>query len=119
MVEVNVWCQNRNMSSLVEDIVLWFTKTHNIKDIGVSVFLKDRYKDIDCWGLCSKTSNTDYHISVCTDQSLRDFVATLMHELVHVQQWVNEDWTGTGEREAQSKQYLLADKFWKSKKRDL
>ena len=52
-------------------------------------------------------------ISVATDQNFRDFVATLMHELVHVQQWELDKWEGDGEKEAESRQYELADEFWK------
>ena len=50
---------------------------------------------------------------MATDQYLRDFVATLMHELVHVLQWERDEWEDDGEKEAEDKQYELADEFWK------
>jgi hypothetical protein len=47
------------------------------------------------------------------DKYLRDFLATLMHELVHVLQWERGEWEDDGEKEAEDKQYELADEFWK------
>ena len=55
----------------------------------------------------------NYNIDIATDQSLRDFIATLMHEMVHVLQWERGSWKGEGEREATQLQYELADDFWR------
>ena len=71
------------------------------------------YKHLDCWGTCHEGDDDDYVINVATDQSIRDFLATLMHELVHVLQWERGTWKGDGEEEAEKKQYKFADKFWK------
>tara|TARA_R100001082_G_scaffold110949_2_gene92560 strand:- start:118 stop:441 length:324 start_codon:yes stop_codon:yes gene_type:complete len=54
-----------------------------------------------------------YVIEVSIDQSLRDFVATVVHEMVHVKQWLRQRWWKDGEGEANRLQYKLADKFWK------
>ena len=51
-------------------------------------------------------------MTVASSQSLRDFVATLMHEMVHVNQYVTGEWEGD-EAEASSREYDLADAFWK------
>ncbi len=42
-----------------------------------------------------------------------DFLATLMHEMVQVHQWERDEWEGDGKKEAEQKQYKLADEFWK------
>ena len=70
---------------------------------------------LECWGESYKQdlAKNNYVISVATDQNLRDFVATLMHELVHVHQWERDEWEDDGEKEAEDKQYELADEFWK------
>ena len=49
---------------------------------------------------------------ICTNQNLRDVVATICHEMVHVQQWVRDSWYGDGEPEAEERQYQLADDYW-------
>ena len=51
---------------------------------------------------------------VAFNQDLRDYIATLVHELVHVKQWETNKWTGDGEKEAEKLQYKLTDKLWKN-----
>ncbi len=70
---------------------------------------------MNCWGEAEQICEGEYRIKVCTNQSLRDFVATVMHELVHVQQWETGVWKGDGEKEAEKRQYKLADEYWKGK----
>ena len=97
---------------LSESAVGWFLDKHRLSDTCVLVNLQTS-KQLDCWGTCHEGDNDDYIINVATDQSIRDFLATLMHELVHVLQWERGTWEGDGEEEAEKKQYKLADKFWK------
>ena len=107
-----------NHRELVTSVVHWFlgrycmnrkSQEHRILEIN----LKD-YKTMKCWGECSEGSDgIDYVIDIATNQSLRDFIATLMHELVHVLQWERGSWKGEGEREASQLQYELADDFWR------
>ena len=70
------------------------------------------YKDIECWGECKEGKDVDYIIDIATDQSLRDFLATLMHEMIHLRQWETDRWEEDGEIEAEKLQYKLADDFW-------
>ena len=53
----------------------------------------------------NRNKKNNYVIDLATDQFLRDFLATLMHELVHVHQWERDEWEGDGEKEAENKQY--------------
>ena len=97
---------------LSESAVGWFLDKHKLFDTCVLVNLQIS-EHLDCWGTCHEGDNDDYIVNVATDQSIRDFLATLMHELVHVLQWERGTWEGDGEEEAEKKQYKLADKFWK------
>ena len=67
----------------------------------------------DCMGTCVDNDEGGYDIEINFNQSLRDFVATIVHEMVHVKQYVTGEWKGTGEREANKLQYKLTDKLWK------
>jgi hypothetical protein len=75
-----------------------------------------QYKDLKCYGQCYEWDGEkiDYVIDVAIDQSIRDTLATIFHECVHLWQWERGDWKGEGEREAASLQYELADEYWKS-----
>ena len=72
------------------------------------------YSDFDCWGTCSEGKKENYYnIEIAKDQSLRSFVATVVHEIVHVKQWESGKWSGDGEKEAERLQYKLTDELWK------
>ena len=68
----------------------------------------------DCWGYCveGNTKGT-YRILIAHNQSLRDFVATVVHEMIHVKQWEKNRWVGDGESECEKWQYRLTDRLWK------
>ena len=71
--------------------------------------------ELNCWGVAwphEEEQNT-YCVSVAEDQSLRDFIATIAHEMIHVKQWVQNKYLGDGEEEAEENQYELADEMWK------
>ncbi len=103
---------------LVNSVVHWFlgrycmnrkSQEHRVLHVNLKT-----YKTMNCWGECSEGEDgIDYNIDIATDQSLRDFIATLMHEMVHVLQWERGSWKGEGEREATELQYELADDFWR------
>ncbi len=112
---ITIWpLYGAEINEMFEDMVAWFFEMQNMEGVTVEVELKD---NMNCWGDSQEVTdddwNTYYDIRVCTNQPLRDVVATLMHELVHVQQWVENEWEGDGEKEAESRQYDLADAYWK------
>jgi len=83
-------------------------------EICASIKLKlGDYNKFKCWGQCYE-GNGDHHyiIEIAKDQTLRDFVATVVHEMIHVKQWVTGEWQGDGEAEAERWQYLLSSKIW-------
>ena len=74
-----------------------------------------QYKDIECYGQCYEwdQGGVDYVIDIAVDQSVRDTLATVFHECVHLWQWERGTWKGEGEREATQLQYELADEYWR------
>ena len=67
----------------------------------------------DCFGTCVDNDEGGYDITISINQSLRNFVATITHEMIHVKQYVTGEWQGDGEKECEELQYVLADKVWK------
>ena len=119
-------CSNEQ-SEMMHDAVCWFLARFNMQynggswckrgpSIGITVNAKT-YKQMGCYGLCYEWdvegSNVDYVIDVAIDQSVRDMLATVFHECVHLWQWERGTWKGEGEHEAEQLQYELADEYWR------
>ena len=69
----------------------------------------------DCHGEClPKKYSNDYNIRISSDQSIRDFVGTVIHEMIHVRQYIEGVWTHDGERECGELEMFLTDELWKS-----
>jgi len=102
----------RNNTVIANKVVEWCC---DYFDLDAIVKVKvGKYSDFDCWGTCSEgTKGNHYTIEVAKDQSLRGFVATVVHEMIHVKQWETGRWLGDGESECDNRQYNIADKIWK------
>ena len=50
---------------------------------------------------------------IATNQTLRNFVMTVVHEMIHVKQYARGEWMIDGEPEAWGSQEILADELWK------
>ena len=111
--EVSVLPLTERSASITEDIVRWCCQMMELEGLNIDLYLIDEYPLIKCCGDSDQKSDTDYTIRIYTGQSLRDFVATITHEMVHVEQWVKNEWSGDGENEAEKRQYELADAYWK------
>lgn len=102
---------------LVKEVIRWCYVTRRIdvdRRVRAIEVLVDTYESLDCCGSCEEGDRPDtYNITVAWDQSREDFVATLMHELIHMNQWVTDEWEGDGEEEAESLQYEWTNEFWK------
>ena len=126
------WKIDHEMSSLIplgfmeivaEKAIRWFLKKHDLIDNdphefgyrNIELSLK-KYEHISCWGSClqKKYGGTTYAMEIAVDQPLRSFIATVMHEMIHILQWETLQWEGDGEKEAEDKQYELTDEFWKA-----
>lgn len=69
----------------------------------------------DCCGWCkpSDKSMRRFDIALATNQTIRDFVMTAVHEMIHVKQYARKEWLLDGEPEAWGIQEILTDELWK------
>ena len=111
--EISVYQYGKRSTSMYESIIWYCCQYFQLEGLDIEVKLYDNYDSLKCWGDSAQVSDTEYTIRICTDQPLRDVVATVCHEMVHVNQWVTNEWSGDGEKEAEKLQYKMADKFWK------
>ena len=97
---------------MTRSVVSWCINHFNldVHNTDINVELK---VITDCYGTCIDNDDGGYDITISINQSLRDFVATIVHEMVHVKQYITGEWQGEGEREASKLQYKLTDKLWK------
>ncbi len=113
----------KDQGLVVVEAIRWFLNRYNMQlndfdveheDITITTNTK-QYKDLKCYGRCYEwdQGGVDYVIDVAIDQSLRDMLATIFHECVHLWQWERGHWKGEGEREACQLQYELADEYWR------
>ena len=95
---------------IAKKTIEWCMESFSL-DVAINIKLE---KHKDCWGYCLEASDGHpYTIMIATNQSIRDFVATIVHEMIHVMQWETGVWKGSGEREANRLQFKLTDKIWK------
>jgi hypothetical protein len=98
---------------IVHEVVAWCFNYYKIKtNINVKI---GKFRDYDCWGTCveDEEKSNKYHITVANDQNIRDFIATIVHEMIHIKQFVTGKCRGDGEKECEKLQYKLTDKLWK------
>ena len=107
---------------IVEEVVLWCMKRFDLYDevIRVNVRIKKLRDDA---GYCEEVRPPEltdeghiyakYSITVAQNQMLRDFVMTVVHEMIHVRQYVSGTWQGDGEAEAWALQERYTDEIWK------
>ena len=92
------WCINR----------LGLSRIRNLNILMEISTLKD------CWGTCEEgNKDRSYIITIDSGQSIRNYVMTIVHEMIHVKQYVRNEWTGDGEKEAEKLEEKLADELWK------
>ena len=66
-------------------VAKWCCEYYNISPV-VHIRLRP-YED--CWGYCVEgRMKGSYRIMIAYNQSLRDFIATVVHEMIHVKQYV-------------------------------
>ncbi len=119
---VTVWGGGRkdHLPIFAEKAIRWYRTRHALDHTTIKATIHMMEEDSDGqWGSCNiefndKTGKDTYMIDVYGNQSLREFISTVMHEMIHVKQWETGCWEDDGEAEAELYQYLLADEFWKS-----
>ena len=116
MMQCNVKVRggSRMHREIAEKVIHWCYETGVVETNELHVNVKIcKYTTHQCWGSVERAGFNRFDMTVATNQSLRDFIATITHEMVHVNQYVTGDWEGDGEAEAESREYELADGFWK------
>ena len=114
-MKIDVHGGKKHHKDIAQKAIEWSVDFFNLTDkIRISLNLVKDRKVFDCWGECDEGKNKhEYNIKVVYNQSLRDFIATITHEMVHVKQWETGEWDGDGEKEAEMLQYVMADNFWR------
>ena len=53
-----------------------------------------QYVTHQCWGSVVENNeeNTAFSMTIANNQGLRDYIATIMHEMIHVNQYVTQQW---------------------------
>tara|TARA_R100000664_G_C2737125_1_gene126347 strand:+ start:269 stop:622 length:354 start_codon:yes stop_codon:yes gene_type:complete len=98
---------------IAEKVVEWCIDNIVKHDTDINLELC-KYRTYNCWGTCVEgEEDNEFNLTISTDQCVRDFVATITHEMIHVKQYVTGKWRGDGEAECERLQYKLADKIWK------
>jgi len=98
----------------VEKSVAWCMRRlglNTLHTLKVAVVIKPLD---DCCGWCKPVgdSNRAFQIVVANNQSLRNFVMTVVHEMIHVKQYARNEWLIDGEPEAWGSQEILTDELW-------
>jgi len=101
----------KQQKEITTKVINWCCDYFNLDCVKLLIRLRP-YED--CWGYCVEgNSGHAYHITIAHNQSVRDFVATIVHEMIHVKQWETGKWRGDGEEECENRQYNITDKIWK------
>ena len=95
--------------TLATKTVAWCFDEFTLENVQILVLVKNLK---DCFGYCERKTQNYFVIGIDQNQTIREFVATLIHEMIHVKQYVHNNWSGDGEEEAWANQNILADKMW-------
>jgi len=101
------------VNNYIEQTISWCRDCFRIGD-GVSINYKMGMLK-DSWGECDQIEEGNYEITLHSIMSLRDMIATTIHEMLHIKQWETSDTrdsSDNGELEASNLQYRLADLIW-------
>ena len=108
----------KQQREIAEKVIRWCFENNVVVRQGIDIDVKIcKYVTHQCWGSVVDsggeiTSMTMFDMTIANNQSIRDFVATIVHEMVHINQYITGEWEGDGEKEAEDNQYVIADKVW-------
>ena len=115
----NIKGGTKQQREIAEKVIRWCFENKVVIRHGIDIDVKIcKYVTHQCWGSVVDsggeiTSMTMFDMTIANNQSIRDFVATIAHEMVHINQYITGEWEGDGEKECEDKQYDIADKIWK------
>jgi|3_EtaG_2_1085321.scaffolds.fasta_scaffold02558_11 hypothetical protein len=88
----------------------WCLRNFGIRNTKVTISIQNLET---YYGDCGPEKDGSYTVVIAQNQNLRSFVQTLVHEHIHVKQFVGDCWEGSGEKEASLLEGPLADQIWK------
>ena len=118
-MELNISAGKKHEREIVSKSIDWCLKRFRLDKIyrlKINVVVGSLS---DCDGYCTsidESTNRSFKIAISNEQSLRDFVMTIVHEMIHVKQYARNEWMVDGEPEAWGIQEMLTDELWKSGK---
>tara|TARA_R100000008_G_C3476081_1_gene111437 strand:+ start:194 stop:538 length:345 start_codon:yes stop_codon:yes gene_type:complete len=98
---------------IAQTTIDWAISNLSLQDHTFSLRLVIQALD-DCYGECIHKKPNAFTIRLNTNMTIRDFVSTLIHEMIHVRQYLEDTWTHDGERECGELEMFLTDELWKS-----
>ena len=106
--------QQRFVLSVAQACIEWFWPLSD-KEHSLIINIELVKELEDCYGDCVDGDEDNcYNITIATStRPIRDLAATIVHEMVHLKQYVTGEWEDDGEKEASDLEYELTDKFWK------
>ena len=84
----------KSQRQTVENAVGWFIKNHlkRFRTLDIDIHLKDCKKN-GIEGACLWLEDNIFELEIDKKQSLRDLVTTVIHEMIHVKQYVRKELT--------------------------
>jgi len=113
---INVKGGKKFERNIAEKTIAWCIKRLEMSRIRtLEIYVSIESVPDDCYGYCENRDkiNRSFKIALTNKQNLRYFVMTLVHEMIHVKQYVRNSWFGDGEPEAYDLQEELTDEIWK------
>ena len=73
---------------VIEKTIEWCRGCFNINSDYI-INYKRRHMG-DCWAECERLNDISFEITIHPMMCIRDTVATVIHEMLHVKQWIHE-----------------------------
>lgn len=91
MVTVYVHGGSRSQRRLAESAVAWYIKVYlpKIKNLDIDVYIKKLDKGMH--GYCNQLSDRHYELEISNKIKGYEFATTIMHEMIHVKQYVRNE----------------------------
>jgi len=100
----------KQQKKLASEVYDWFCEQRNIGDVDITVHSCDLTDD-NVFAWCEQEDD-EFIISIHSTLSVRDYIVTLIHELIHVSQSLCGLFDDTlREKEAYELEYELASQF--------
>ncbi len=111
MIKIKATGGSRKEQIRAKKAIIWSLEELKLSRLKTLQILLKIEELEDCHGYCEQIDNREFNIGVDNSQDIKNFIMTVMHEMVHVKQYVRNKWDGDGEKEAWGLQEELTEKF--------